>query len=185
MSIICAMSIEGETAIASNSGYILAQDSKIADGADKWIFFQGWALGVTGTMLGLNVLRSDLLKADSTFDTEKDVVIEIGKILTEYDIGYKPNEDATWDFGVNCILVSADGRIWDIDCSLCLGPIPAGTLWARGSGEKYALGAASALTQNDPNAEALKIVAASAQAAIDCDLYCPGILYSKRLESNE
>jgi ATP-dependent protease HslVU (ClpYQ) peptidase subunit len=145
MTVIAALSFNGDISIGSNTGYTLAHDSVMDNGVAPWVLFQDWALGFTGSMLALNVCRSGLESLTDKLTTEGDVITEVGKILTEYDIGTKNSGDPTWSYGVWCILAHNSGKIWDLDESLSLGPIPANKLWARGSGEKYALGAAHAL----------------------------------------
>lgn len=174
MTIICALNWNGETVVGGNTGYTLAHDSVVSEGAAPWIFFQDWALGFTGSMLALNVCRTGFQKIQSPLDSERDVVTEIGKILTDYDIGHKPEGEATWSYGIWCILAHKDGEVWDLDESLCLGRIPQGMFWARGSGERYALGAARAIMTLEPKGKCGDVVRRSVEAAIFNDLFSPG-----------
>ncbi|MFL9842266.1 hypothetical protein ABS767_14950 [Sphingomonas sp. ST-64] len=174
MTTIAALNWNGSTVAGSNTGYTLAHDSVISSGVPPWVFFQDWALGFTGSMLALNVCRTALSKATSSLTTEGDVATAIGKCLTEYDIGHKETGELTWSFGIWCILVNRDGRIWDLDESLSLGPIPKRTFWARGSGERYALGAARAIMASAPDCGCDEVVRRSIEAATFNDIYSPG-----------
>lgn len=160
--------------VGSNTGYTLAHDSVMLHGGDPWVIFQDWAVGFTGSMLALNVCRSALGKATTMFNTAGEVVTEIGKALTEYDIGYKNAQDPSWSYGIWCILANRDGDIWDVDESLCLAPIPRERFWARGSGERYALGASKAIMDLAPVSACKDIVRRSIQAASYNDIYSPG-----------
>ncbi|MBX3594151.1 hypothetical protein [Sphingomonas sp.] len=177
MTVIAALSNNGNVSIGSNTGYTLANDSVIDHGTPPWVLFQDWALGFTGSMLALNVCRSGLTSAKKQLLNERDVVTEIGKILSDYDIGIKESGDPTWSYGIWCILAHRSGKLWDIDESLSLGPIPNGKFWARGSGEKYALGAAYSLMKQKYNLTNHDIVKISVESAIYNDLYSPGTAY--------
>jgi ATP-dependent protease HslVU (ClpYQ) peptidase subunit len=181
MSVIAAYSKNGDVVIGSNTGYTLANDSVVDTGIAPWVFVQDWAIGFTGSMLALNVCRSEFSKIENIIGDEGEFVTEIGKILAQYDIGTKDAGDPTWSFGVWCILVHKSGKIWDLDESLCLGPIPDGTFWARGSGERYALGAARALMNTQAVATPEEIMRSAIESAIFCDLYCPGQVFSKAM----
>ena len=177
MSVIAALSQGGQIAVGSNTGYTLAQDSVIDNGTSQWIFFQDWALGFTGSKLALNVCRSGLGALKNKVSAEGHVVNEVGKILSDYDIGTKNDGDPTWSYGIWCILAHRSGKIWDLDESLCLGSIPEGRFWARGSGEKYALGAAYALMSAKEPLTPKQLVKCSIDSAIYNDIYCPGTAY--------
>lgn len=181
MTVIAALSQGGQVTIGSNTGYTLAQDSVIDDGNPPWVLFQDWALGFTGSALAMNVCKSDLSSLKKKLVTERDVVIEIGKILTDYDIGIKKHNEPQWSFGLWCILVHKSGKIWDLDQGLCLGAIPEGTFWARGSGEQYALGAARALMNSKAEYSCEEVVKSSVESAIFNNLYCPGRIYTEQL----
>jgi hypothetical protein len=181
MSVIVSFSKNGKVFIGSNTGYTLANDSVINHGIPPWIFFQDWAIGITGSMLALNVCRSELHSLTKKIQNEGEFVTEIGKILTQYDIGSKDSGEPTWSFGIWSILAHKNGKVWDMDESLCLGPIPEGTFWARGSGEKYALGAARALMNWENKDSPESIVSAAVESAIFNDLYCPGEVFCKAL----
>jgi ATP-dependent protease HslVU (ClpYQ) peptidase subunit len=181
MSIIAAISKNKKVYIGSNTGYTLANDSVINHGIPPWIFVQDWAIGFTGSMLALNVCRSELKSLKKKIQNEGEFVTEIGKILTEYDIGSKDSGEPTWSFGIWCILAHKSGKVWDIDESLCLGPIPQEKFWARGSGEKYALGAARALMSGTGEMLPEAIVKAAIDSAIFNDLYCPGDVFFREL----
>ena len=182
MTVIAAMSNNGQTSIGSNTGYTVANDSVIDHGLSPWALFQDWALGFSGSMLALNVCRAGLAKFKNDLISEGDVITEIGKILSDYDIGVKNNGEPTWSYGIWCILAHKDGRIWDVDESLSLGIIPPGTFWARGSGEKYALGAAYSLLKYDNKITTHEIMDRAIASAIHNDIYCPGSVYVHDLE---
>lgn len=179
MTTIAALNWHGDTVIGSNTGYTVAHDAVISHGMAPWIIFQDWALGFTGSMLALNVCRNKLEKLETTLVSEREVVTEIGKVLGEYDIGHKPED--SWSFGIWCILVNRDGRIWDIDESLCLGPIPQNYFWSRGSGERYALGAAKAIMDLQPDGRCEDVVRRSVEAATFNDIYSPGEAFIAQL----
>lgn len=181
MSVIAAATISGETIIGSNTGYVVAEESAIDDGVGKWILFGDWALGVTGSMQVLNILRNEIVGLHAEFTDEGSVVKRIGNIFTDHDIGYKSQHDSAWKFGVWCILAHKNGRIWDVDETLSLGSIPLGMFWARGSGEKYAIGAAHSLTSFVGSVEVEQIVRSSIEAAIANDLFCPGAPFLRKI----
>ena len=170
MSVIVALSKDNKTIVGSNTGYTLAHDSIIDNNSPPWIFIQDWAIGFTGSMLALNVCRSELKSLKKNIRDEGEFVTEIGKILSQYDIGSKEPNEPTWSFGVWCILAHSSGKIWDIDESLCLGPIPQGKFWARGSGEKYALGAARSIMNLEQKLSPEIIVSSSIESSIFNDL---------------
>jgi hypothetical protein len=179
MTIIVAIANNNQACVGSNTGCTIAKDSLIDTGIMPWIFFQNWALGVSGSMLVLNLLRHNIVNFVEDTDNPESVMSEVRKILSDYDVGTKT--EATWSYDVWCILAHRDGQIWDVDESLCLCPIPNGIFWARGSGEKYSLGAASALSSMNPNISIEDIVKHSVKAAIDNDIFCPGSIFSKIL----
>jgi ATP-dependent protease HslVU (ClpYQ) peptidase subunit len=181
MTVIAAMSKDGVTCVGSNTGYTIANSSFIDSGVAPWIFFGDWALGVTGSMFVLNLLRRHFEKDKASLQRVEEVVNKIRTLLFDADIGKKEGDDATWSYDIWCILVHKSGKIWDIDEGLCEAPIPIGRLWARGSGEQYALGAATALERFSSSIESTDTVKICVDSAIENDLYCKGTTFVRVL----
>lgn len=108
----------------------------------KWVRHNGWACGVAGHGRTLDLMerfKSDLLEIENPFDFTENVRAMMG----EFDFGSDAAESGLGApvYGQHFMLASRDG-LWDIDMSLCAFKVPDNTLWACGSGQDYALGAA-------------------------------------------
>ena len=70
------------------------------------------------------------------------------------------------------MFVHKDGGIWDFDSRLTLTPVAPDTMWARGSGGDFALGADHVAKAAGQSAEARMKSAVAAAMALD--ISCPG-----------
>ena len=171
MTIITALS-DGETLWLGENTAVTVGDAILIDGTSKWISFGDWLLGAAGDSVQIDILR---LNSDDLSKPDMDALIiaqAIRDIFKDHDIAAKDEEEATSRYGISCILAHQDGCIYDLDPSLAISPIPAGKLWASGSGRDYALGADAAL--QGLNLSLKDRMDRATNAAITCDVNCPG-----------
>ncbi|WP_306252362.1 hypothetical protein [Parvularcula sp. IMCC14364] len=171
MTIITALCESDKIWLGENTA-VTVGDAILVDGTSKWSAFGDWYLGGAGDSVQIDILRlnsDDLSKPD--MDARK-IAQTIRDIFKEHDIAAKDEEDASARYGISCILAHKNGRVFDLDPSLAISPIPEGKLWASGSGRDYALGADAALQGLSLSAE--ERMNRATNAAIACDVNCPG-----------
>lgn len=169
MTIICALhdTRTGHTVIGSNVG-ALSGATRIPQSTTTWLIRNGRALGVTGQHRQFEILRhhADKLLGEATepFDLSE----RIRNMFRDHDIfgSNRPNDPQSV-FGVSMILALADG-VWDFDGTLAPCRIDDDTLWARGSGMQFALGAGFACASTDPIIRVETAVDAARQFDVDC-----------------
>lgn len=171
MTIICAMhdTRTGHTVIGSNVG-ALSGATRIPLSTTTWLTRNGRALGVAGQHRQFEILRHH---ADELLGEALDPFALSGRIrnlFRDYDIygSNRPN-DAQSTFGITMILALSDS-VWDFDGTLAPCRIDNDTVWARGSGMHFALGAGFACATADPVIR----VETAIDAARHFDVDCPG-----------
>ena len=181
MTVIAALQQGNEVWIGSNTGYTIAHDSVIDNGEPPWVFFQDWAIGFTGLALPLQACRNHFRRISKVIDSETEIVQELNKALEKINYGVKKPDDHAWTYDIWCIIANKNLGIWDLDETFCLGRIPKGTFWSRGSGEKYALGAARALMAGENEVSPKEVMQRSIESSIFNDLFSPGVVFCKTL----
>lgn len=148
-------------------------DTPAPAAASKWLMFGDWVVGLSGDE---GVYEQYLQVAGDGFPMETSNILDIFKFLRktydDFGLGQQKGNDTANSYGVDGIIAHKSGRIWDFDSTLALSEVPAGRLWACGSGADYALGADFAL--RDSGRSAKERVAYSVSAAIALDISCPG-----------
>ncbi len=173
MTVICALSEQssGEVWLGCNSGMMVG-DTRLPSAVSKWSRFGNWALGISGIGLAYNVLQMSAEKFPNEALSPLDVILHIKTTFAEFDLGVKEDGEVALTYDVCSLLVHRNGRIWDMDFRLAVDEIPAGTLWARGSGMDFAIGADYPLRAAGISAE--DRVRNAVEAAIFYDTNCPG-----------
>lgn len=128
---------------------IIGSDTQItmgnypSKGDPKWVQYKSWAIGYIGELRAGNILErhaSRILAGDTPYE----VTEAMRAVFGEHGFRGEPGEnDGAPDYQNGWILARADA-VWDICYQLSYAPIEANTLWARGSGAKYAIGAGKA-----------------------------------------
>ena len=180
MTIICALHDEKEhcTWLGCNDRATIG-DTPAPGAENKWLKFGHWAIAVTGSE---SVYNQYLQLSDEKFPKTSASILEVFDFLrsryNKYNLGQQKGNDSTTSYGVEGIIVHADGRIWDFDSHLALSQVPPGRLWGGGSGIDYALGADFINLKNAVSAQ--ERVKQAVQAAIELDIYCPGNVLVER-----
>lgn len=108
----------------------------------KWIAFDGWLIGVTGTGPKIEAL----LAHEEQFPKKTDCPFEVLKFMrsayADFDIGEM--EEGLKRYCGGGLLIHQNGRVWDFDSRFCLTPVAQGGFWERGSGVDLAVGAGKA-----------------------------------------
>lgn len=165
----------GLTYIGSDSLALLNGDRKtFVD--DKIIFNGRAAVAVAGDYLTNTIVRRhgvDLLGIRGEASVFE-FVDRLRILLESKDIFFRQDGEAPKCFGSNLVFANHMG-VWDIDSRLCPVAVEGGTLWARGSGAEYALGAGYAL-EHMPMPPARRVEEAI-NAAIRWDSGCGGKIH--------
>ena len=146
----------------------------------KWIAFDEWVIGMTGTGPKEEVLRAEVDK----FPKEEKHPFEILKFMRtaylEYDIGEM--DEGLKRFCGSGMLVHKSGAIWDFDNSFCLTKVDRNVFWARGSGMDIAIGAGRALTSfvSSPKEITKRVV----EIVVSTDIDCPGEVVLQSFDEN-
>ena len=173
MTVLCALydEVNQELWLGCNDRALIG-DTPAPGTASKWVIFGDWVIGLSGDSINEQLLQT----AGEAFPHDTENVLDVFKFLRQtfedFGHGRDKNGDGHPSYGVNGIIAHRSGRIWDFDNQLALSEVPAGRLWACGSGAEYALGADYVLRNNDKSAE--ERVGFAVAAAIALDVGCPG-----------
>lgn len=181
MTVICALS-DPQTKdvwIGCNDG-VRVGDTQIPNAkCIKWFQFGGWAIGLTGSPITFNLLEFKRERFPVEETCPLNIVEFLRALLNESDVGNRDEDDPAKSYPNTLLLAHCDGRIWDADRFLTIDEVPSGTLWARGSGMEYALGADFPLASQNLSCEAR--IRNAVEAAIFYDIYCPSRPFVKKL----
>lgn len=135
-----------------DNGTFIGADSQLTYGGMragpvmKWVTHpSGWAAGAAGHYATITLMqdRADLLFRNLL--TPDQFLERLRGVL--HKSGFSPMADEpgpiTW--GNMTVMLAHPTGLWDFDGTLSFYRIPAGTIWAAGSGKEYAFGAGSAL----------------------------------------
>ena len=173
MTILCALydPEAGDVWLGCNDKATIG-DTPSPAASTKWLTFGDWAIGLSGD----SVYEQYLQLVGEGFPEHSANVLDIFKFLREtfdeYGLGRQKEGDCATSYSVDGLIVNRSGRIWDFDHQLALSEVPAGRLWACGSGVDYALGADFAM--NGAGKSAQERVTYAVGAAIALDISCPG-----------
>jgi len=173
MTIITALS-DGKTVWLGNNSAISIGETPLDYDFDPWVKFGDWALGVTGNSFQQDFLEANLEQLEKNSDAPLQLTMFIRTLFLENYISVEERDAGTASFGIWCILVNKDGRVWDVDSHLAHSRIPSNKIWARGSGIDYALGADFATLKTQPEMPHSDRVHLAIEAAIANDTSCPG-----------
>lgn len=147
----------------------------------KWIFNDGWALGVAGEVKTYSILceyPNDIIRCGMS---PLDISNNIFKILEKNNYKFG-DEEGFRSINSSFILANAFG-ICDIDPTGAVFSAKNNTMLAGGSGMCYALGAFSAL--QDRSIDPVEIVTSCIGAAIQYDPMCGGRIWMARVTASE
>lgn len=171
MTIVCALFDPGEEKfhLGSNSASMVGS-TILPESETKWARFSDWAIAVTGPGLADNAMKAERAKFPTQTDDINKVMQFMRAVMEKYAIGEK--EEGYQNFGFSGLLVHRSGLFYDMDSKMALSPIPPDTLWARGSGMEFALGADEVSKLVNFSPEKRIKYAVTAAVTLDCD--CPG-----------
>jgi ATP-dependent protease HslVU (ClpYQ) peptidase subunit len=179
MTILTALASHDGVWLGYNDGHTIG-DTPLPGVGCPWLNLGHWLLGVSGSSSAFSILDHHRGDFDSETNGVEEVVFRIRTTLLDYGMGRKEDDEVEIRFGIWCILVHPNGQIWDVDDALAFSRIPEDTLWARGSGSDYALGAEHALKAlNSPPEIRIRH---AVEAAIALDLFCCGSANVRLLE---
>ena len=177
MTIITAFADAGDIWVGFNDQCTLG-DTPLPHG-DKWLDLGGWAIGVSGASSQADAIARGRKAVELSSSDPFEFTAALQEILDEHENYIRGGDDVSRKYGIWSIIAHRSGVIWDLDSCLALTKIPKRTIWARGSGCDYALGAGHVLSFLDmPPEERVRRVT---EAAIACDVTCPGKAVVRRL----
>ena len=171
MTIITALYSGGKVYFGYNDGMTIG-DSPFPGKSCPWVRLGRWAIGVSGSTNIFNILGHHAHDFDDSQSSAANMVFKIRSLLIQYNLGGRDGEGFEDQYGIWCILANVDGEIWDLDNKMAYTEVQEGTLWARGSGTEYALGADFVSSQQGFSPE--DRIKWATDAAIANDLYCCG-----------
>lgn len=173
MTVICALCDPAtrEVWLGCNSGSTVGQ-MRLPSASSKWLTFGDWAVAISGIGVTFDILKmsGEHFPGDTT--SPLDVVRYLRAVFADFDHGSKDDGEVAMSYDLTSVLAHRDGRIWDMDFRLALDEVPPGTLWARGSGMEFALGADFPMRGTGAAAE--DRVRNAVEAALFFDTGCPG-----------
>ncbi|GAA4021230.1 hypothetical protein GCM10022280_22240 [Sphingomonas swuensis] len=171
VTILAALAVKNTVHFGYNDGHTVGDTPMPGEGY-PWVWLGPWLLGVSGSSAAFAILCQHRERFADGCESIEALVLRIRLVLSESGIGQKDDDEVEFRFGVWCLLLHPRGEVWDLDDALAYSRIPEDTLWARGSGSDYALGAEHALKSFQVLAP--ERVRAAVEAAIALDLYCCG-----------
>lgn len=187
MTIICALHRDGETWVGSDR--LRSGGYQIAMSKSKFVFRDGWAIGVAGWARAADVIENHLGPLPTDIWS---LSLWLREALETDGFVRAPangEDHLVKNFGVGFIVANAQG-VWDVDAGFACSPIPEGEMLARGTGSDFALGAFQALTgpftlwapADRPAITTFGVVEAAVLAAIKYDSGCGGAIFVKHIE---
>ncbi len=174
MTVICALYAQNEIHLGCNSQGTVGA-TRLPNHQSKWQFFGDWAIALTGSGFPSDVLESERKEFPSTSENILEVTSFIRSIFNDYEIG---DAKKMKNFDSQGLLVHKSGKIYDMDGYTSVSMIPENTLWARGCGMDYALGADEVSKKH--GASPKERVEAAVEASIELDCDCPGKVILER-----
>lgn len=153
----------------------IGSDSLVTDGRTmaphmpvKWAVGNGWAVGIAGDLRTVNVFKHYADKLFKDLKSPFEFTLRVRKIFD--DEGYETADGSgAKNYAQDLILANSKG-VWAICSMLSVVDIPSMELWADGSGQRFALGAAGALGSTSPE----NCVRKAIEMAIRYDAGCGG-----------
>ncbi|MBW8269288.1 hypothetical protein [Caldovatus aquaticus] len=150
----------------------------------KWVVRAPWAIGVAGHLRAANVLfrgAETLLEGLSGPD---EFALRARALLQADGFRGGAEERGPLDLA-QTLLLARPGGVWAIGADFSILPVPAGTVWAEGSGREVALGAGHALLRA-AEAEGRRVDGAAVlrhtlETAIALDITCGGEAWIREL----
>ncbi len=171
MTILCALFDQRENCFwLGCNGSALVGQTRLPEKRSKWLRLADWAIAFTGSGIADMAIISERPKFPSHSEDVQQIISFLLTTFEKYNIGEK--EEGHQDFNLSGLLVHKSGLLFDVDSRLSVSAIPQGTLWARGSGMDFALGADEVAKKWGISAE--ERIEFAVQAAIDLDAECPG-----------
>ncbi|MEE9328558.1 MAG: hypothetical protein V3V30_00360 [Parvularculaceae bacterium] len=172
MTVICALvdAPKRVSWLGSSGGSQIGSIDLPESKASKWDKFGDWAIGIVGSSVARDCLEAERNKFPHSTDEVHKVILFMRAAMDKYEIS--TSVDGLKDYGICGILVHRAGALYDFDTQLAVQVLPEDTLWSRGAGMKYALGAdeISKLSNFSPD----KRVQYAVDAAIALDRDCSG-----------
>ena len=168
MTVIVALFDNSQLWLGSNSQGTVGA-TRLPGHESKWRFYGDWAIAFTGSGFPSEALAAKATDFPGKAEDHQQVTAYIRDVFEHFDIG---EQKKMKNFDAQGLIVHRGGRIFDMDQYTSMSEVPKGTMWARGCGMDYALGAdevSKALSQT-PEDRIRRAVEAS--IALDCD--CPG-----------
>lgn len=108
----------------------------------KWVFQNGWAVGCSGSLRTLVVVRERAADLFRDLTTPFEFCNRMVQLMQSAGFCHNSDEDERGgpkSWGQELLLASADG-VWEIDPTMTPNQVPEGELMAGGSGFAYAMG---------------------------------------------
>lgn len=171
MTIICALydGTERTFWLGCNSGSLVG-DTILPEHRTKWLRFANWALAISGRGVAHDAVEAERGKFPNQTEDVAQVMSFIRTAFGKYDIGEM--DGGAKDYDVSGLIVHSAGALYDFDNRLSVSRIPEGTMWARGSGMEFALGADLAMKNKGFGPQ--ERLESAVLTAIDLDSGCPG-----------
>jgi ATP-dependent protease HslVU (ClpYQ) peptidase subunit len=142
----------------------------LPEDASKWSRFSSWAIATSGKGLAQDALESQRAKFPNQTDEVQQIVKWMAEAFEKAKLGEV--DDGAKDYHMTALLVHSSGLVYDVDSALSVAKIPENTLWARGSGMEFALGAD--VSSRRAGFAADERMECALEAAISLDADCPG-----------
>jgi ATP-dependent protease HslVU (ClpYQ) peptidase subunit len=139
----------------------------------KWAVRPPWAIGVAGHLRAANVLFRGADGLLQGLADPHEFALRVRAHLQADGFRDAAAERGPLDLSQIVMLAHPDG-VWSIGADFSVLPVPAGTLWAEGSGREVALGAGHALLQAGFGADGGEVLRRALEAAIALDITCGG-----------
>lgn len=174
MTVICALHQNGETWIGADSRACGSHGQIIAGSIKKWIVSADAAIGSNGEAIATQILhrnRAVILHVPNPCqiaDEFKSLIIPAFK--------ESGDTESAKAWGVSSLIATHHG-VYDVDSAFHVMEINRGTLWARGAGRDFAIGAGNATRGDNPMARVRKAL----EMACEFNAGCGGQLFIHRL----
>lgn len=172
MTIICAMHEPGVGTWVGTDSRVLSGQTNFIGHVRKTASIGPWVIAHAGVPRALSLVARDherIAAIDDPFALAtalRDMLREDGFVADG------SSDDGTTDYGQRWMAARADG-LWDLDGVGSVVEVPTLSLWARGSGRAFALGAGYGMAGRAPH----DVVRCAVEAACAFDPQCGGSVF--------
>jgi ATP-dependent protease HslVU (ClpYQ) peptidase subunit len=143
----------------------------------KWVRFGAWAIGHSGDLRALNIMRHHAKRLLDDLDEPFEFTARLMDVLRDCDYDLSAHKGQHTPCTGQSLILANPGNVWRLCDTLSFSPNE--HYWADGSGQEYALGAMFAMREIK---DAERVLRAGLAAAMEYDAGTGGEIWTDVLQ---